>query len=279
MEVTGAAQIGMFDDRVLGIARTAFELVSDDEGDALVGQCADRDRADRDQLGAFGINILEQPKHAETGPESLFGMRPIGQDGEDEPLGVGPDRPPPAPESIGSPLGVTPMRAGHVIGIRAVPAAAVTALVSSNTQTPMEQLDGPGGGANIDLLPDQAVWNGVEEAVDLEVIIERDAGQEPFRKLIVGIRQRRQNGPLDGLEQLSAADADPAHDVDVDALQRGGDRRVRLGQGEGAYREVLNGSTRSETLSRRGNPSDRNSEISSSLENKQASGWLGRRMP
>ena len=86
-------------------------------------------------------------------------MRPIGQDGEDEPLGVGPDRSPPAPESIGSPLGVTPMRTGHVIGISAVPAAAITALMSSNTQTPMEQLDGPGGGANVDLLPDQAVWN------------------------------------------------------------------------------------------------------------------------
>ena len=46
MEVTGAAQIGMFDDRVLGIARTAFELVGDDGGDALVGQCADRDGAE-----------------------------------------------------------------------------------------------------------------------------------------------------------------------------------------------------------------------------------------
>jgi hypothetical protein len=29
---------------------------------------------------------------------------------------------------------------------------------------------------------------------------------------------------------LSAADADPAHDVRVDALQRGGDCRVRLSQ-------------------------------------------------
>ena len=232
MEVTGAAQIGMFDDRVLGIARTAFELVGDDGGDALVGQCADRDGAGRDQLGAFGINILEQPKHAETGPEPLFGMRPIGQDGEDEPLGVGPDRSAPAPESIGSLLGVTPMRTGHVIGISAVPAAAITTLVSSNTQTPVEQLDGPGGGANIDLLPDQAVWNRVKEAVDLDVIIERDAGHAPFRELIVGIRQRRQDRHLDGLEQLSAADAEPAHDVRVDALQRGGDCRVRLSQRE-----------------------------------------------
>src|SRR4030088_2061912 len=165
----------MFDDRVLGIARAAFELVGDDGGDALVGQCADRDRGGRDQLGAFGINILEQPKHAETGPESMFGMRPIGQDGEDEALGVGPDRSPPAPESIGSPLGVTPMRTGHVIGISAVPAAAIKTLTSSKTQTPREQLDGPNGGTNIDLLPDQAVWNRVEEAVDLDVIIERDA--------------------------------------------------------------------------------------------------------
>src|ERR1700675_3034202 len=159
MEVTGAAQIGMVDDCVLGSARTAFELVGDDGSDALVGQCADRDRARRDQLGAFGINILEQPKHAETAPESLLGMRPIGQDGEDEPLGVGPDRSSPASEPIGCPLGVTPMRTGHVIGISAVPAPAITALVSRNTHPPMEQLDGPGGGANIDLLPDQAVWN------------------------------------------------------------------------------------------------------------------------
>src|SRR5260370_1790606 len=112
----------MFDDRVLGIARAAFELVGDDGGDALVGQCADRDRAGRDQLGAFGINILEQPKHAETGPESLFWMRPIGQDGEDEPLGVGPDRPPPAPESIGSPLALTAWRPGHCTRIPTSPA-------------------------------------------------------------------------------------------------------------------------------------------------------------
>jgi DNA invertase Pin-like site-specific DNA recombinase len=35
---------------------------------------------------------------------------------------------------------------------------------------------------------------------------------------------------LDGLEQLPAADAKPAHDVRVDALQRGGDCRVRLSQ-------------------------------------------------
>ena len=50
------------------------------------------------------------------------------------------------------------------------------------------------GGANVDLLPDQAVRNRVEEAVDLDVIIERDAGEAPLGELIVVIRQRRQDG-------------------------------------------------------------------------------------
>ena len=167
-----------------------FELVGDDGGDALVGQCADRDRAGRDQLGAFGINILEQPQHAETGPEFLFGMRPIGQDGEDEPLGVGPHPPPPAPEIfIGSSLGVTPMRTGHVIGISAVPAAAITALVSSNTQTPMEQLDGPSR-VRTSTCARISVAAPVVKAIDLDVIIEPDAGEAPFRELLVGIRER-----------------------------------------------------------------------------------------
>jgi hypothetical protein len=70
MEVTGAAQIGMVDDCVLGIARTAFELVGDDEGDALVGQCADRDGAGRDQLGAFGIN--RGPPRVRVAPDDNF---------------------------------------------------------------------------------------------------------------------------------------------------------------------------------------------------------------
>ncbi|WLB92039.1 hypothetical protein QIH91_17800 [Bradyrhizobium japonicum USDA 135] len=78
----------MVDDDVIGGASAAVELVGDDRGDALVGQCADRNRAGRDQLGAFRIEILEQPKHTQTGPESLFGMRPIGQNGEDETLSV-----------------------------------------------------------------------------------------------------------------------------------------------------------------------------------------------
>ena len=64
------------------------------------------------------------------------------------------------------------------------------------------------------------------------MIIEGNPRQAPFRELAVGVRQQRQDRPLDGLEQMPAADAEPAHDVGVDALHHGGDRGVRLGQRE-----------------------------------------------
>ena len=58
MEVAGAAQIGVVDDRVGSVrGDLAVELVGQDGGDALVGECADRDGAGRDGFGAFGIEI------------------------------------------------------------------------------------------------------------------------------------------------------------------------------------------------------------------------------
>ena len=44
---------------------------------------------------------------------------------------------------------------------------------------------------------DQRVWNRIEEAVDLDVIIEIDAGEPPFRELLVLVRQLLQGGALD----------------------------------------------------------------------------------
>ena len=96
-----------------------------------------------------GITVVEG---LQAGAEALFGMGPVGQDGDDEPLGVGADRSTPAPKAFGRPLGVAPMRAGHVIGIGAMPTPAMTTLVSGDALAPVEQLDRPGRGADIDLL-------------------------------------------------------------------------------------------------------------------------------
>src|SRR5579863_916067 len=228
MEVIGAAQIGMLDDRVFGGARFAVEPVGDDGGDAFVGQRADSDGAGGDEFGSLRIDILEQAQHAQAGPKALLRMRPIGEDGADQPLGIGPDRAPPATESIGRPFGVTAMRTGHMLGVGPMPAAAMATLMGGEALTPMEQLEGAGRGAKVDLLADQAGRNPVEKAIDLDVIIERDAGEAPFGELIVGVRQRRHCWPFDRLEQMAAADAEPPHNMGVDALDGGGDRRVGL---------------------------------------------------
>src|SRR4051812_31118007 len=64
MEVAGAAEIGMVDDRVLGRG-FAIGPVGDDGGDALVGERADGDGACRDDLarsGAMSLNRRRMPR-------------------------------------------------------------------------------------------------------------------------------------------------------------------------------------------------------------------------
>ena len=43
--------------------------------------------------------------------------------------------------------------------------------------------------------------HGIEKAVGFDMIIEPDAGETPFRKLMILGRQRPQRRPFDGLEQ------------------------------------------------------------------------------
>jgi hypothetical protein len=57
----------------------------------------------------------------------------------------------PAPEAVMGPFGVAAMRARHVVGIGAVPAATVAALMGGDTLAAMEHLDGARGDAYVDL--------------------------------------------------------------------------------------------------------------------------------
>ena len=76
-----------------------------------------------------------------------------------------------------------PMGAGHVVGVRAVFAAHVAALVRRDALAAMEHLDRARSDANLDLGADQRVRNRVEEVMDLDVIIEVDSRASPFREL------------------------------------------------------------------------------------------------
>ena len=53
----------------------------------------------------------------------------------------------------------------------------------------VEDLDGAAGQAHVDLLPDQGVWHGVEEARGVDMIVEIDPGELPLGIFVVVARQ------------------------------------------------------------------------------------------
>ncbi|MET3595070.1 hypothetical protein ABID26_004482 [Mesorhizobium shonense] len=64
------------------------------------------------------------------------------------------------------------------------------------------------------------------------LVIRRDAGQAPFRKLVIFRWKTGQSRALDGLEELPATEAQPAHDVVIDAVECLGDGGIGLSQRE-----------------------------------------------
>src|SRR5271166_6025960 len=133
MVVAGTAQIGVVEERgwtaVLGGGGVAF--ASEEGGDPLAIEDAQFDGAGRHRFDADRIEAAIRAQNAKTGAEPLFGMRPAGEHGADQAFGVWPDLAGPTAEPIRRPFGVAPVGAGHMVGVRAVLAAHVTALMDA----------------------------------------------------------------------------------------------------------------------------------------------------
>src|SRR5690606_21864202 len=232
MKIAGAAQVCVFRDGG-GFGGMPVGLVGGEEcGDGLAGQPADLDGTRRHSLGALAGKIAIEAQDSEACPEALFGMWPAGENGGDQAFGLGTDRRAPAPETIRCPLGVAPMRTRHMIGVRAKARPPIAALMRGDALATVEYLDHPGGGTDIDLLADEAVRDGIEEALELDVIIRRDPRQAPFGELVVLCGKGCEGWAFDRLEEMPAADAEPAHDMIVDAREHLGDRGIGLGKRE-----------------------------------------------
>ncbi len=103
------------------------------------------------------------------------------------------------------------------------------------TRSPLvEQLDGALGDARIDLLTQQAMRHRVVMAVDVDVIVERDAALAPLGVNVGLDRQGGERRPVEFVEQLAPADAEAAHRPAVEIAEQRGDREVQLGQREEA---------------------------------------------
>ena len=178
------------------------------------------------------IEAAIRAQNAEASAEPLFGMRPAGEHGADQAFGVRPDLAGPAAEPIRRPLGVAPVGAGHMVGVRAVLAAHVAALMDADALAAMEDLDHARGDPHVDLGADERVRDRIQEVMDLDVIVEIDARAPPFRELPILGGQGDEGVALDLLEQLAAADAEVAHGTLVHALHDERDGLVAFGERE-----------------------------------------------
>ena len=62
-----------------------------------------------------------------------------------------------------------------------MPTAAMAALMGGDPPAAMEHLDSARGDAHVDLGANEGVRYRVEEAFDLDMVVEPDAGETPFR--------------------------------------------------------------------------------------------------
>ena len=153
-------------------------------------------------------------------------MRSARQHCQDQCFGVGADVACLAGEPLWRPFRVPPMRAGHVVRQRSMTLTAISARMRRDERAAMEYLDDARRGAGVDLLADQRVRHGIEELVDLDMIVDADARNAPLCILIVLLGQLLHDRRFDCFEQLAAADAEAAHLTTVHSLKRRSDRVI-----------------------------------------------------
>ena len=214
----------------------AVRLAGEEGSDALAIEDAQFDSAGRDRLEAGRVEAAIGAQNAEAGAEPLFGMRPAGEHGADQAFGVRPDLAGPAAEPIRRPLGVAPVGAGHMVGVRAVLAAHGAALMSPDALAAMEDLDHARGDPHVDLGADQRVRDRIKKVMDLDVIVEVDPRAPPLRELPIIGGQGGEGVAFDCLEQRPTAQAEVAHGTFVHALHDESDRRVAFSEREECQR-------------------------------------------
>ena len=128
-----------------------------------------------------GAVAATQAHQAEAGAIALLGVRPAAEDLGDELPGGGPSLFCPADEPRRRPLGMRPVRAGHVLGLRRR-RAVVPAAVRGDPPAREVDLDRRRRRPRLDALMDQLVGHAVELAGDLDVVIDVHPTGLPFGK-------------------------------------------------------------------------------------------------
>jgi hypothetical protein len=94
-----------------------------------------------------------------------------------------------------------------MVRLRAVTWSAVSPCLGAA----VEYLDGAGCAAGVDLLADQRMRHRVEEAFDLDIVVDPNAARRHTEHPMTLIRQWPHDASLNRLEGLPAADTQTAH--------------------------------------------------------------------
>ena len=192
--------------------RRLVDPVIEDRADRGVGQRADLDSALADRLGSGGINAASRrstPRQVRK-PCSGCGRRAsiaMISPSVFGPMGMGLMLQP-----FRRPFAISTVCARrHVLGLGAVPRSAVTPGMRGDAFAAVEHLDRAGRGTGVHLLTDQGVRHRVEKALDLDVVINPDAGEALLGILIVLLGQWLHDRAFNRLKELATADTKSTH--------------------------------------------------------------------
>lgn len=150
---------------------------------ALQGDGAQRQRAQTRALDPLVRVALAQTHDAQTGPVALLGVGPALHDRSDESCGRGADLLGPGDQPRRRPLGVRPVRGGHVLGLGRVTELHVGAHVARDA-APRADLDGGCRRAEIEHLAAELVGDAVVVVVELDVVVTNTSVVEALTALV-----------------------------------------------------------------------------------------------
>jgi len=180
-------------------------------------------------LRRMGSSQLHEPQ---TAAVALFRMGSTVQEPLDERGGLGSYGTGPGDEPGRTPLQVGPMMGGHVVGVRGVPTAPMAAGVGSYPVPTVEELDGGGGDASVQLRPAQGVGHAVVVEMDLDVVVDVHPDLVPLGELVGCGGQGQEGRLIQRLEETPATAFQLLEGAPVQVLEEGPEGPPCLGQGE-----------------------------------------------
>src|SRR5437899_274603 len=189
-------------------ARDAVEAMFEHRVDVPIRPRADGAGAGTGRLEPQGAVALGEAQNAQARAIPLFRMRTVREDGRDERGGLRPDRACPVDEAGRRPLQMMLMGLRHVSRLRGVRAPDVAAPMSGHALASVEELDRGRGHARVDVLVDERVGDGVVMPVQLDVVVDVDAGPDSPLAVQEGLGgQRAERGLIETFEEVPTAGA------------------------------------------------------------------------